>query len=92
MIKEYLKTPQSEIFQILSAFILGLLFGPISWGLYYSIAFFIIYELLLFYLTKDYPGVYKFQTRFFANVFAIFGWIIGRFLLLGETGFEPLYS
>ena len=90
MIEEYLKNPQSEFFQIISAFIIGVLFGPLSWGLYYSIIFIVIYEVLLFHFTKNYPGVYKFQTRLLANLFGIYGWLIGRFLIKNETGFECL--
>ena len=88
MIDNYLKNPQSEFFQIISAFILGLLFGPLSLGIFYSLLFIFIYEFFLFYYTKNYPGVYKLQTRIYSNIFGIYGWIIGRYLLLGETGFE----
>ena len=58
MIDNYLKNPQSEFFQIISAFILGLLFGPLSLGIFYSLLFIFIYEFFLFYYTKNYPGVY----------------------------------
>lgn len=87
-LKNYLKTPSSELFQIVSAFALGLLFGPLSWGIGYNIFFIIIYEILLFYFTKNFPGVYKIQTRIIANLAGLYGWVLGRTLLINETGLE----
>jgi hypothetical protein len=89
-LKSYLKTPCSELFQIVSAFTLGLLFGPLSWGIGYNFLFIIIYELLLFYFTKDYPEVYRVETRIVANLAGICGWILGRYFLCKETGLEKI--
>jgi len=85
---DYLKTPSSEVFQIGISFVLGLLFGPLSYGMSYNILFIFFYEIGLFYLTKNFPGVYKLETRIICNISALVGWVLGRCLLVNETGFE----
>ncbi len=93
MIKKYgqkffCSDSSTELNQIVFSFAIGLLFGPISWGLAYFIAFIIIYEIIVFYITSGLSPKWRFLARLGINAAAILGWIIGRWLVLGNTGFE----
>jgi len=84
--KWYCCESNTEFNQIIIAFTYGLLFGSLSWGLLWFIIFVVIYECFLFYVTDGLN--YKWITRIVVNLFLIFGWVLGRWLILNRTGFN----
>ena len=78
----------SELNQIVIAFVWGLLFGSISWGLIWLIVFLIIYEIFIFYVTEGLAPYWGFLVRVAVIAATLIGWVLGRWLIIGYTGFE----
>lgn len=70
----------------------GILSGGISSSLFISVLLLIIYEFYIFHISRFYPPAVKEFDRFLFNLLYIFGWIIGRILMLNETGFEDVFA
>lgn len=66
----------------------GILFGGLSSSLFISVIFVIIYEFYVFNITLYFPPEVKAVDRVLVNVVFFFGWIVGRLLMLNETGLE----
>jgi len=93
MIKKYGKMMfcsenSTEFNQLVFSFALGLLFGPMSWGIIYYVIFIIIYEIIVFYVTSGLEPFWRLISRISINSAALIGWMLGRWLVLGRTGFE----
>ncbi len=78
----------TEFNEIVISFAYGLIFGSFSYGLIWLIVFIIVYEVYVFYVTKDVPERWRFLARVGINAAALLGWILGRWLILDKTGFE----
>lgn len=74
--------------QIVSSLAMGILFGALTKTILFSLLFIVFFEFLVFNYTSAHPPVVKSQERFLINLVFILGWIIGRVLILNETGFE----
>ena len=77
-------------FQIISFLAYGVLFGGISKSLLFVILFCIIYEFYIFHISRFFPPEVKSLDRILLNFIFIFGWIVGRFLMLIESGVEEI--
>lgn len=93
MIKKYgqmmfCSNASTELNQLVFSFAIGLLFGPMSWGIIYYVIFIIIYEIIIFYITSGLPPTWRLLSRVSINAAALIGWVLGRWLVLGRTGFE----
>lgn len=80
----------SELLEIVVAFVIGLFFGPLSSGFIYFLISIIVLELFAFYTTRKLPEGYKWYMRVVINLAGIIGWILGRWLVINETGVEHL--
>lgn len=70
----------------------GILFGGIFKNLFFPFLFIVIYEFFIFHITSLYPPEVKELDRFLINIVYVFGIILGRILMLNETGFEDLFG
>ena len=70
----------------------GILFGGISGSLLLTILLIIIYEYYVFHVSNFYPQKVREYDRIFVNLIFLLGWILGRVLLLNETGFEDIFE
>ena len=77
-------------FQIISFLTYGILFGGLSKSLLFVIFFTIVYEFYVFHVSRFYPPEVKSFDRILLNLIFIFGWIVGRFLMLNESGIEEI--
>lgn len=77
-------------FQFIFFLASGLLFGGISRSLILSLIFIIVYEFYIFHISRFYPPKVRAIDRVLFNVAYIFGWILGRILMLNETGLEDI--
>lgn len=77
-------------FQIVSFLAYGVLFGGISKSLFFVILFCVVYEFYVFHISRFYPPEVKDLDRVILNLIFIFGWIVGRFLMLNESGLEDV--
>lgn len=68
----------------------GILFGGLSSSLLVTMVFLLLYEYYVFQVSQFYPPGVKYFDRIFVNIIFIFGWILGRVLILNETGFEEI--
>lgn len=66
----------------------GILFGGISSSLFMTILFVIVYEFYVFNITLYFPPEVRAVDRVLVNIVFFFGWVLGRLLMLNETGFE----
>lgn len=80
----------SELRQIVTAFSLGLILGPLSTNLLFKILFIIIYEIILYYYTKHLR--WKCLTRIAITCAGLYGYFLGRWLIKGKTGLESFYG
>lgn len=87
MLREFLSPCRSDYVQIILSFMIALFFSPLSKGLAYFIIFLIIWEGLIIWSTKCLKPAYKFNVRLALNVAGILGWILGRWLYRGDTGY-----
>lgn len=84
-LKEFISTESyTKEYQLIGSLCLGILFGPYSWGLFYLLLFIIIYELIIFILTKGNPKYWNHEVRAGIIMASIFGWLIGRELTLKD--------
>lgn len=74
--------------QIVSSLAMGILFGALSKTILFSLLFIVFFEFLVFHYTSAYPPTVRSEDRFLINLVFVLGWVIGRVLLLNETGFE----
>lgn len=77
-------------FQLITFFAYGILFGGISRNIIFSLIFIVIYEFYVFHISRFFPPNVKSIDRILLNLVYIFGWILGRFLMLNESGFEEV--
>lgn len=71
---------------------IGLFFGPMSSGLVYLIITILIWEGIIIYITKRLKPQYRFDIRLAMNVAGILGWVLGRWLYLGNTGYKQFIN
>lgn len=74
--------------QIVMSLVSGILFGGLSKTILFSLVFIFFFEFMVFQYTSSYPPTVKTNERFLINIVFILGWIIGRVLILNETGLE----
>lgn len=79
-------------FQIILFLMYGILFGGICKNILIPFIFIVIYEFYIFHITRFFPPKVRELDRFLINIVYIFGWILGRILMLNETGFEDLFN
>lgn len=79
-------------FQLLFFFMYGVMFGGIAKNILYSILFIIVYEFYVFNSTRFFPPNVREVDRVLLNIVYIGGWIIGRCLMLNETGLECIWD
>lgn len=77
-------------FQIISFLAYGVLLGGISKHVLFVIFFCIVYEFYVFHISRFYPPEVKTLDRILLNLIFIFGWVVGRFLMLNESGLEEV--
>ena len=65
---------------IIYTFIIAFIFAPFSFGIQYYLLFIILYELGLYYYTKDIKLKDRFIIRVFINYISISAWIISRII------------
>ena len=70
---------------VTSAFFFGIIFGPLSYGIKYFIAYLIFYELIVLWVTSDIQPGYRFYVRVLVNLASIIGWLFSRYLFLGKA-------
>lgn len=78
--------------QLLISLASGFLFGPLSYSILTSIVFVVIFEICVFHYSMIYPPEVRYIDRFLINLLFFFGWIIGRRLMLNESGLEGVYE
>jgi len=79
-------------FQIILFLCYGILFGGLCRNIFLSLIFIVIYEFYIFHITRFFPPEAKEIDRFLINLFYIFGWVLGRILMLNETGLEDVFE
>lgn len=72
----------TEMFQLITSFTLGVVFGAISLGLMWYFLFIIVYELGYAILTWGVYPFWSFRTRVTVNLLGVIGWVIGRWVYL----------
>lgn len=77
-------------FQLMFFFAYGILFGGISKNIFSSLVFIVIYEFYVFHMSRFFPPNVKVIDRVLLNVVYIFGWILGRVLMINQTGLEEV--
>jgi hypothetical protein len=82
----------TELQRLICAFVLGIIFGPLSRGPIWLLASTIIVELTTFFIPacRLEGGSYCFELRVGIVAAGFLGWILGRTLALEETGCEHL--
>jgi hypothetical protein len=71
----------TEFAQLVSAFVLGLVFSPFSFGVIYFVAFIIVYEIAYAYFSRLERPYWRLEGRIGIEAAAIAGFIIGRILV-----------
>uniref|UniRef100_A0A6C0BCE0 Uncharacterized protein n=1 Tax=viral metagenome TaxID=1070528 RepID=A0A6C0BCE0_9ZZZZ len=77
-------------FQIISSFASGILFGGLSRSIFFTILFVLAFEFCVIHYSRFYPPEVMTYERVIVNIFFLLGWILGRILMLNETGFEDI--
>lgn len=77
-------------FQLMFFFAYGVLFGGLCKHILPSLIFIVLYEFYVFHMSQFFPPNIKAIDRVLLNVVYIFGWILGRVLILNETGLEEV--
>lgn len=80
----------TDLSQIVFAFIYGLFFGPFSNSIVYVIISLIVFELYVIISTRMAKPLWQFEFRVTMNAAGLIGWVLGRWLILDETGIEDL--
>jgi len=75
-------------FQIIFSFVLGIIFAPLSYGIEYTFAFVVLFEIYVFCITSMYPPSVKGIDRININLFFFFGWVLGRIFVCEECGLD----
>lgn len=82
---ELLTTEKQNVnMKILIGFLTGLIFSPFSWGLQYYIVTIILFEITVFYLTRNIVIGERFVIRALINYASLSGYIIGRLIYVGK--------
>ena len=76
----------TKMAQVISSLVLGILFSPFSYGLFFLFVFLIFYEILYYIFTLGDPKYYDVETR----VGVINGYILGYIIGKTATGQEVL--
>jgi hypothetical protein len=93
LVEEWFKsTTSTEFSQIVFSFALGLISGPLSRGISFFFLFVCIYEIALWRITEGLPIYWQMRTRVVVNLASFLGWIVGRYLILEETGLEGFFG
>ncbi len=92
MLKDFLVPKYSDYVQIIISFMIGLFFGPLSSGLIYLLITIIIWEGLIIWVTKRLKPQYKFNIRIALNAAGILGWVLGRWIYKGNTGYKQFIT
>ncbi|CAH6418262.1 Hypothetical protein POVN_LOCUS32 [uncultured virus] len=79
-----------ELFRLVFAFVWGLLMGPLSSGFIYTFIMIILLEFYAAWATSMEHPQWRFVSVVAINLAGIAGWVLGRWLILGETGLEHL--
>lgn len=66
--------------QLVVGFFIGVLLSPYSTGIVYVIAFFVVYELLIYVITEGKPPYWNFYDRLGIVCAYLLGWVSGRAL------------
>lgn len=77
-----------DVFGVIFGLAYGIFTGPISSGFVYLFLVTVIFEIYVFASTEY--SKYSALSRILMNVAMVIGWIIGRYLYLGETGIDNL--
>ncbi len=80
----------TELFQLIYGFVMGLILGPLAGNIVFVLLTVVIIEVYTFWSTATLPQPWRFEARVAINLFALIGWVLGRWLILGETGLENL--
>ena len=65
------------IMEILFSFIMGIVFGPLGYGLIFVVLWSLLYEPILYLLIHPH-NCWSLSYRFLIFVFSILGWLLGR--------------
>ncbi len=77
-LQSFIETQNKDVVaQLILSFCLGILFAPFTYGFIYYLIFLILYEIILFAMSK--PWNYELRIGVFA--FSLIGFIIGRYLV-----------
>jgi hypothetical protein len=76
--------------QLVSAMVFGILLSPWSGGLFFLVAFIIVYELAYYVFAKGDPRYYDVETRPCVIAGSLFGYILGKTLMSTED--NMMYS
>ena len=68
----------TPMFQIIFAFVYGVLLSPWSSGIFFLVVFALIYEIIFYLFTFGDPRYWQSETRVSVVAASFFGWIIGR--------------
>lgn len=79
----------TPIVQLVSAFIIGIIFSPWSISPLWFIAFIIAYEIFYAFVTQLQWPYWIFSVRCGVIMFSVLGWLIGRSLQLELKPFSP---
>lgn len=71
---------RTAMVQLVSAIVFGILLSPWSGGLFFLVAFIIVYELAFYVFTKGDPRYYDLETRPCIIAGSLFGYILGKTL------------
>jgi uncharacterized membrane protein YfcA len=80
----------SDLRQIVTAFVTGLLLGPFNTNLLFKIIFIIVYEIILYYYTRHVK--WKHLTRLAITCAGLYGFFLGKWLINNKTGLEKFYG
>ena len=83
---------RGEIFQVILSFAFGLFVGSYALSLELSIIFLLINEIIVFIYSSLFSKRDRLIVRLSATCSYLLGWILGRWLITDETGFENFCS
>lgn len=92
-IKSYFCSDRTtELSQLVCAFVIGILFGPFSTSLIWRLIYVIVYLIVIFYFTRGEKPYWKTLTRIAIISISFYGYLLGRWLVLGTTGLENYFT
>lgn len=80
----------SDLRQIVTAFSMGLILGPLSTSLLFKLIFIIVYEIILYYYTKHLK--WSFYIRLAITCAGLYGYFLGKWLINEKTGLEKFFG